>query len=118
MRLARAAAICILALHGVLQGAAMAAFHCRSPFDAGATTLCRESGADAGSGNEDASVDVCLFCSGQAQGYRRPSAPRFESILAPRARSSAPKGQKVATLASSPIGWASAWSSRAPPLVS
>lgn len=117
MRLARAVAICILALHGVLPGAEMAAFHCRSPF-AGATTLCRESAADSGSGDADASVDGCLFCSGEAQGSPRPSAPRLEPILTPRARSSAPKGQKVATLASSPIGWASAWSSRAPPHVS
>jgi hypothetical protein len=118
MRLTRAVVICLLALNGVLQGAALAALHCRSSSEPGAAIACSGAGAGSGSGHERASVAGCLLCSVQAQAASWSLPPRLEPILVHRPASSASRGHEIENLASPPVGWASAWSSRAPPLVS
>lgn len=115
MRLGLIVVLCSLFLQGASLGAAS---HCRSPLDHGVTPDCSAGESAPRNERERAFPYHCQSCGAHLQGFALLAPPKVGGVLVPqpdRAASAAPSG---AFIVMRPIGWASAWSSRAPPSVS
>jgi hypothetical protein len=116
MRLGLIVVLCSLFLQGASLGAA---FHCRSPLDHGVSSAvtpdCSEGESAPRNERERVFLYHCQSCGAHLQGFALLAPPKVGGVLAPQpdqAASAAPSG---AFIVMRPIGWASAWSSRAPP---